>query len=117
MAYTNDQGTGSRSATNVLATANSPAAGALYDIGLQAGDTGVRSVQSLTLSVSWASGTMNLVAWRHLASLPTGPRGNALDWLTGGGARLYDGVVPWLVFVPNTTTASLVSGSFIESQG
>jgi hypothetical protein len=77
----------------------------------------VRSVQSLTLSVSWVSGTMNLVAYRHLASLPTGPRGNAIDWLTGCGTRLYNGVVPWLVFIPNTTTASLISGTYTESQG
>lgn len=115
--YTNDQGTASRSATNILATAASPAIGALYDIGLQAGDTGVRSLQSVTLSATWTSGTMNMVAWRHLASLPTGPRGNAIDWLTGGGARLYNGVVPWLVFIPNTTTATLVQGTYTESQG
>jgi hypothetical protein len=117
VSYTNDQGTSGRTGTNILATANSPAIGALYDIGWQAGDTGVRSVQSLTLSASWVSGTMNLVAYRHLASLPTGPRGNALDFLTGGGARLYNGVVPWLVFIPNTTTATLVQGTLIETQG
>ena len=117
VAYTNEANVATRSGTNVLATANSPAVGALYDIGWQAGDAGVRSVQSLTLSASWVSGTINMVAWRHLAFLPTGPRGNAIDWLTGGGARLYDGVVPWLVFHPNTTTATLVQGSYIESQG
>jgi hypothetical protein len=117
VAYTNEAGTGSRSGANILATANSPAIGAVYDIGLQAGDLGVRSVQSLTLNASWVSGTMNLVAYRHLASLPTGPKGNALHWLTGGGARLYNGVVPWLVFIPNTTTATTIVGTYAESQG
>lgn len=116
-AYTNDQGTASRSATNIISTTNSPAIGALYDIGLQAGDTGVRSLQSVTLSASWVSGTMNMVAWRLLASIPVGPNGGWADALTGLGSRLYNGVVPWLVFIPNTTTASVITGAYRESQG
>lgn len=117
--YTNQAGTASRSATNIRATENSPAIGATYFIGLQAGDTGVRSVQSLTLSVSWVSGTINLVAYRLLAALelPGALTPNAIDALTGGFTRLYNGTVPWLVFVPNTTTATLVSGQYLESQG
>lgn len=117
VSYTNEGGTSGKTGTNILATANSPAIGAVYDIGWAAGDQGVRSVQSLTLSASWVSGTMNLVAYRYLASLATGPGGNALDWLTGGGARLYDGVVPWMVFIPSTTTATAIQGSYIETQG
>lgn len=117
VSYTNDQGTSGKTATNVINTVASSAIGATYDIGWAAGDTGVRSVQSLTLSATWTSGTINMSAWRHLAFLPTGPRGNAIDWLTGGGVRLYDGVVPWLVFHPNTTTATVVTGSFLETQG
>jgi hypothetical protein len=117
--YTNQAGTASRTGTNILATANSPAIGATYFIGLQAGDTGVRSVQSLTLSVSWVSGTMNLVAYRLLAALeiPQAGVSNAIDAITAGMPRLYNGVVPWLVFIPNTTTATLVTGSYIETQG
>ena len=116
--YTNQAGTASRTGTNILATANSPAIGATYFIGLQAGDTGVRSVQSLTLSASWVSGTMNLVAFRILAALDLQALvPNAIDFLTGGGPRLYNGVVPWLVFIPNTTTATLVTGSYLETQG
>lgn len=118
VSYTNQAGTASRTGTNILATANSPAIGATYFIGLQAGDTGVRSVQSLTLSTSWLSGTMNLVAFRILAALDLQALvPNAIDFLTGGGPRLYNGVVPWLVFIPNTTTATLVTGSYIETQG
>jgi hypothetical protein len=116
--YTNQAGTASRTGTNILATANSPAIGATYFIGLQAGDLGVRSVQSLTLSASWVSGTMNLVAYRVLASLNLQALiPNQIDALTGLGTRLYDGVVPWLVFIPNTTTATLVTGTYTETQG
>jgi len=119
VAYTNQAGTGSRSGTNILATVNSPAIGATYFIGLQAGDTGVRSVQSLTLNTSWLSGTMNLVAYRLLAALeiPIAGVGNAIDVVTGGMPRIYNGTVPYLVFVPNTTTASLITGQYIETQG
>jgi hypothetical protein len=119
LAYTNQAGTASRSATNLDATANSPAAGSFFRLGLQAGDTGVRSVQSLTLSASWLSGTINLVAYRVLAALElTGANvTNAIDGITGGFPRLYNGVVPYLIFIPSTTTASNVSGTFVETQG
>ena len=39
------------------------------------------------------------------------------DILTGGRPIIYDGTVPWLVFVPNTTTASNVSGVYQETHG
>lgn len=116
--YTNEAGTASRTGTNILATANSPAIGAVYDIGWQAGDQGVRSLQSVTLNASWVSGTMNMVAYRVLARLPLHALiSNAADALTGLGTRIYNGCVPWLVFVPNTTTATLVTGTYTETQG
>ena len=119
IAYTNQAGTGSRSATNIDATLASSAAGAFYRIGLQAGDTGVRSVQSLTLSATWTSGTMNIVAYRPLAflELPASNASNAIDALTGGFPQLYNGTVPYLVFLPNTTTASNIVGGISWTQG
>lgn len=117
--YTNESNTSGRTATNSFPTANSPTAGAFFPIGLQAGDRGVRSVQSLTLSVSWVSGTMNLVAYRVLAAveLPSGNVSNAIDALTGGMPRLHNGVVPFLILVPSVTTASNISGAYVETQG
>lgn len=117
--YTNSTGTASRSATNIIATSASSAIGATYFIGLQAGDVGVRSLQSVTLSATWTSGTMNMVAYRVLAELelPGGFISNAIDALTAVFPRLYNGVVPWLVFVPSTTTASNISGTYVETQG
>lgn len=119
ISYTNSDGTASRSATNSFPTANSPAAGSMFPIGLQAGDKGVRSVQSLTLSVSWVSGTMNLVAFRPIASieLPGAFIPNAVDALTSGFPRLYDSSVPYLFFIPNTTTTSNISGNVVFTQG
>jgi hypothetical protein len=117
--YTNQSGTGSRSGTNILATVASSIAGSFYPIGLQAGDTGVRSVQSITLSATWTSGTMNLVAYRPLLSidLQASFLGNAVDALTGALPRLYDDTVPFLIFVPNTTTTTAISGALTYAEG
>lgn len=117
--YTNQSGTAGRSAGLSFATANSPAAGSFFPFGLQAGDTGVRSIQSLTLGTSWVSGTINLVAYRPLAQIElTGafvPA--AVDAITSGFPRLFDGTTPFLLFIPSTTTTSNISGQFIVSQG
>lgn len=117
--YTNQEGTAGRTATNVLATAATAAIGATYFIGLQAGDSGVRSVESIQLSATWTSGTINMVAYRVLAALELNAANvsNAIDVLTGGMPRLYDGVVPWLVFIPSSTTATSVTGTFVETHG
>lgn len=117
VSYTNEAGTSGRTGTNVNATANSPLAGSAFLIGLQAGDKGVRSVESLTLSASWVSGTMNLVAFRVLATLeiPAAVTPNAIDGLTAGLPRLYDGCVPFLIFIPSTTTTSNIWGQVVYS--
>lgn len=117
--YTNSNGTAGRTGTNILATAASAAIGATYFIGLQAGDVGVRSLQSVTLSATWTSGTMNMVAYRVLAELELAGANlpGAIDAITSGFPRLYDGVVPWLVLIPNGTGAATVAGSYVETQG
>ena len=119
VAYTNSANTGSRSGTNSVATVASSAAGTFYPIGLQAGDVGVRSVQTLTLSATWTSGTMHLVAYRVLATLELPAAGipNAVDVLTSGMPRLYDTSVPFLIFIPQTTTTTQLSGQVVYTQG
>jgi len=76
--YTNQAGTGGRtSETIVCSTISSAATGRFpyankFFIGLQAGDTGVRSVESVVLTASSATTSvkMNLVACKPLALLP-----------------------------------------------
>lgn len=117
--YTNSGNTGSRSATNIIATVASSAAGAFYPIGLQAGDSGVRSVQDFTLSATWTSGTVHLVAYRVLArlDLPSALAANAIDAVTGGFPKAWNNTVPFLVFVPSTTTASVIGGHVVWTHG
>lgn len=119
VSYTNDANTASRTGTNTVATTSTSPAGTFYPIGLQAGDTGVRSVQTLTLSASWVTGAMHLVAYRVLATLELSAAGipNAVDALTSGMPRCYDTTVPFLIFIPQTTTTTQLSGSAVFTQG
>jgi hypothetical protein len=119
VSYTNQAGVAGRTGTNIIATTASASAGAFYPIGLQSGDTGVRSVQSIQLSATWTSGTINLVAYRVLATLesPIASVGTAIDPLTGGMPRLFDGVIPWIFFVPNAASAVALQGTIVETWG
>jgi len=117
--YNNQVGTQNQVGTNIVATVASSIAGTFHVIGLAAGDTGVRLVQSLTLSATWTSGTISVVLFRPIAMLELTAANvpNAIDALTAGFVRLYDNSVPFLVFVPSTTTTSNISGHVIVSQG
>lgn len=119
LGYTNSAGTGDRSATNITPTVATSAIGAFHFIGLQAGDTGVRSVQTITLSATWTSGNIGVVAYRPLAALELTSSNipNAIDAVTGGMPRLFNGTVPFFVFIPNTTTASYISGTVLYNHG
>ena len=119
MSYTNQAGTSGKTGAGVVAFAASSIAGTFYPIGLDAGDTGVRSIQTVTLTVSRTSGSHNLVAYRILARLELTSANipNAIDCLTSGFARMYDNSVPFIVFVPSTTTTSNITGHVIWTQG
>lgn len=119
MGYTNQAGTTGRTATNLDAVVASSAVGAFYRMGLQSGDTGVRAPTSLTLSATMTSGNIGLVAYRVLASLEITAANvsNAVDALTAGFQKIPNGAVPFFLFVPSTTTAASISGSYVETQG
>jgi hypothetical protein len=117
LSYTNSAGTSGRTGTNTEVTAASAAAAAWYPIGLQAGDIGVQSVQSLTLSATWTSGTINVVAYRVLAATWANSSA-AIDCITGGFPRLYNGVVPFLIARQQVNgNFQLITGSYTETQG
>ena len=117
--YTNSEGVGGRTATNIGSTSPNIAIGCVYPIGLQAGDRGVRSVQSLTLSATWTSGTINLVAYRPIAmvyartSLTVGR--SLADVLSIGMPRIYDGSC--LYIMGTNTVASFFHGIYRTAAG
>lgn len=119
LAYTNSAGISGRTGTNQVATNSTAGAGHFYPIGLQAGDLGVRSIQSLTLSATWTTGTINLVAYRVLAVLeqPTSNLGVSVDALTGGLPKLYDGTVPFILFLTAGSSAFRVYGQLVYAEG
>jgi hypothetical protein len=118
--YTNSAGTGSKTGAFTYSSTAANTIGVFYFITLAAGDTGVRSVQSFQLGgTAWSAGTINLVAYRVLAAmeLTTAYVGNALDGLTSGFPQIYNGTVPFLVFIPNGAAATNITGTYVETQG
>jgi hypothetical protein len=116
--YTNSAGADSKTATNLIATAASSVAGTFYPIGLQSGDSGVRSVQTFQLvGAHWTSGTIHLVAYREIARLacPVANAPYSIDLVTGGQPKAWNNTVPFLIFVPGGTTATTFNGQMVWS--
>ena len=119
ISYTNSAGTSGRTSTTADAYVASSIVGSFYRLGLQTGDVGVQSIQSCTLGVSMTLGAISLVAYRVLATLELCQAAipNAIDALTGGMPRLYDTSVPFLIFIPQTTSSTQLSGTVVYTQG
>lgn len=119
ISYTDESGNAGSTGAMVVPYVAASIAGTFYPFTLAAGDTGVRSVQTVTLAVSMTSGTIHLVAYRVLAELEITAAnvGNAIDALTSGFPRMYDNTVPFIIFIPSTTTTSNISGSMVVTQG
>lgn len=118
MSYTNDAGTAGRTAT-LPTTTTSILAGTFLPFLLAAGDTGVRSIQSLTLGTSYLTGTCHLVAYRRIAALGT-PLANVAamaDGIALGLPRCYDGTVPWLIYQLISTAAGITNAAVTWAQG
>lgn len=116
--YTNDAGTAGRTGT-IASVPATLAAGAFVPFALAAGDTGIRSVQSLTLGTTYTSGVVHLVAFRQVATVGT-PAVNTLggkDVIQLGMPRMYDTSVPMLIAIPTATAMGVVTGQMIYTQG
>lgn len=114
VSYTNSSGTAGRTGTNFNLTAATSQASSTFIIGLQAGDVGVRSVQSLTLSATWTSGTINLVAFRPIAYIPV--QAYSEDAITSGLPRIYDSSTLYLMMATPSNN-NLMSAEMRLTQG
>jgi hypothetical protein len=108
--------------TGTLTGVASPPVGTFEIFTLGAGDTGIRSLtsaSSFTQSATRSSGTMHLVLFRVLAQIEVTSAniGNSIDALTSGLPRIYDDSVLQLVWFPTATTATTITGQYIETQG
>ena len=117
--YTNSLGTAGQTSTSLIPTVATSIVGTFYTMGLAAGDIGIQKAQSLTIGTTWTAGTLGVVLYRVLARVElTGANvPGAIDCLTSGFTRLYNNTVPFLLFIPNTTTTSNISGQVIYTQG
>lgn len=113
--YTDDQGnTGNTAAvTSFPATA---VAGHFSPFNLAAGDAGVRSVQSLILGTSLASGTVHLVQYRPIVRVGLTANGVTVRPMPGTPRRMFDQSVPMLLYRLTGTAGGQVSGSLVYSQ-
>ena len=69
LSYTDESGNAG-STTGTLGYSAASVIGSMYQFPLAAGDSGVRSVQSLTLTTSMTSGTAAICIMRRVASIP-----------------------------------------------
>jgi len=118
VSYTNSANTAGRTATLSSFPATAPQ-GTWVVFSLQAGDVGVRSVQSITLGTSYVSGQVNLIAFRFIADLPC-PTANVaqlLNFTQLGLARVWDNSVLQLVYMPTGTAVGATYGDLSYAQG
>ncbi len=119
MSYTNSDGTSGRTAT-IASFPATALAGTFVPFQLQAGDVGVRSIESLTLGTSYGGGTIHLVAYRVLSGpilVPLGGAGANFDFTRTGLVRCYDNTVPQLIWIPQATTAVTFMGALQWAHG
>lgn len=121
VSYTNSDGTAGRTATlsaivgsQVPAT---PVIGTIVWFNLQAGDKGVRSIQSITLGTSMLTGTISLMITRDIATIGTTiPNVSVPKSLGTPGVRLYNGSCILHNILSSATTATFISGSVVVNE-
>lgn len=93
LGYTNSSNTAGRSAITVSASLASTTAGATYFFGMQSGDVGVRSIQTYQQSATWTSGTVHLMAFRPILTVPvySSVKRYYADITEQGLTKIYDG--------------------------
>ena len=116
--YTNSDGTDSRTATlSAIVGSQAPATpviGTLIWFNLQAGDKGVRSIQSITLNTSWVSGSISLMITRDIATIGTTiPNVNAQKIIGTPGIRLYNGTCLLHSVLTSATTETFFAGELV----
>lgn len=116
--YTNSDGTGSRTATlSAIAGSQIPATpvvGTLVWFNLQAGDKGVRSIQSITLGTSLGAGAVSLFIARDLANIGTSlVNVQFTRKLADPGVRLYNGTCMLHCILASAATATFFNGELV----
>jgi hypothetical protein len=117
VSYTNPAGTAGQTAT-CIGYAASAAIRSAFPFQLASGDTGVKSIQSITLGVSMTSGTIGLVLRRKIAqvALPFNEL-RTLDAVALGLPRVYDNAALELLVQSSSAVVNTFFGSLHLVQG
>lgn len=119
VSYTNEAGTASRTATLAANVGSqipiTPAVGTIVWFNLQAGDRGVRSVQSITLGTSLGAGTVHLLVTRPIAMVPAIAANLAAPALVDAdpGIKLWNNTALLHCYMASATTATTVAGTMV----
>lgn len=118
LSYTNSAGTAGRTATIASFPANAVVGTTVY-FALAAGDTGVQSIQSITLGTSYGTGVVNLVVVRPIAVIgcPVASTTNRYDAIQVGFPTLWNSTVPYLIYVLTGTAGGIVTANVTYAQG
>jgi hypothetical protein len=110
LSYTNSSGTAGRTAT-VASYPATAVIGTVVWFLLAAGDTGVQSIQSVTLGTSYGGGAISLILARPLATfaVPVANIGAPTVPAKNPGVRLYDGTCALPIGLMTATTATTLT--------
>lgn len=115
VSYTNQDGTAGKTAT--LASFPATAViGTLVIFQLAAGDTGVRSIQSITLATSLVTGAVSLLVMKVVGSQSSATAnagGPVTQSVMDPGTRLYNGVCLLPFGLMSATTATTLVGTLV----
>ena len=90
----------------------------MFNFPLQAGDTGVKQVDSLTLTTTMTSGTARVMIGRRVAEIPvTANVGFKYDVYDLGMPRVYDSAALMWMMVPNSTSSGPTIVTGVIAQG
>lgn len=121
VSYTNSDGSSGHTAT-LTAIAGSqipatPVVGTLVWFNLQAGDKGVRSIQSITLGTSLGAGAVSLFIARDLANIGTSlVNVQFTRKLSDPGVRLYNGTCMLHCILASAATATFFNGEVVVQE-
>lgn len=114
--YTDSAGNASNTAT-VTSFPATAVAGHVSLFNLAAGDTGVRTVEGITLGTSLVSGTVHLFQYRPIAYVPLVADGKGASMAPGVLRRVWDSSCLTLLYDLTGTSGGVVSGLLQYSQG
>lgn len=119
VSYTNQAGTTGRTTSTL--TPGTSSANAMFPLFPQSGDTGAKSVASVTIggAAIAGSGTSNIVIARRLCEIPVGTAnlGAVLDAIACGVPQIYDSSCLALAWLPGASTTGVIQGSLSMAQG